>query len=136
MHFLLKSNFYVLVFLACHMRILEWKYTPCSKQVRYLKFKWLLGILSHNDFLNKRSTIYSEQSKWMSVDMRTKWLRVRIPLQSNFYVFWKYSKCFLNIKLCLCIMTTGLMADQNPRDPPKDSSELSHIVYRWKIDTD
>ena len=38
------------MFLSCHVRVSEWIYTlylpecqgtPCSKQVRYLKFKWL-----------------------------------------------------------------------------------------------
>ena len=38
------------VFLSCRIRVLEWIYTmrlpecqrcPCSKQVRYMKFKWL-----------------------------------------------------------------------------------------------
>ena len=45
-----ELNKFACMFLSCHIRVSEWIYTlylpecqgtPCSKQARYLKFKWL-----------------------------------------------------------------------------------------------
>ena len=71
-----KRPFCDCMFLSCHTRVSEWIYTvqlpgcqgtPCSKQTRNLKFKWL-------------QWDSNPQTKWLSVDLRSKWLWVRGPL--------------------------------------------------------
>ena len=60
----------------CHIRVSERIYTqylpecqetPCSKQARYLKLKWLQGIWTHNHLVHKGTLNH--------LALQTKWLR-------------------------------------------------------------
>ena len=86
------------MFLSCHVRISEWIHTPwfpvcqetpCSKQARNLKFKWLQLDSNHNHLVRKRLLNHlakqASLAKWLSVRLRTKWLWVRVQLQSLKY---------------------------------------------------
>ena len=79
--------------LSCHVRVSEWTLilwlpecqgTPCSKQARCLKFKWLQRDSNPQP---QPATLFKKRlcaslAKWLSVRLQTKWLWVRVPLQS------------------------------------------------------
>ena len=91
---LLTSSKDLCVFIISQ-RCLEWIYTlrlrqsqwsPCSKQMRYLKIKWLQQIQADNHLvckwaLNYLSTLAS-LGKWLSDHLWIRWLWVRVSLQS------------------------------------------------------
>ena len=57
---------------------------------RYLKFKWLQRNLNHNYLVCNRTINHLAQlAKWLSVRLRTKWLLLRVPLQSLRVFTWK-----------------------------------------------
>ena len=98
LHKEMKRVTLVCMFLSCHVRISEWIYTPylpecqgtpCSKQARYLKFKWLQ--LDSNPQL---------LSSWIIVNISTfcwrTWQNVsdyKTRLLSNIRFFVFFIKC-------------------------------------------
>ena len=60
-------------------RVNECQGTPFSKQVRYLKFKWI----PYRQVLATQVNHFTSLVKWLSVRLRTKWLHVWIPLLSH-----------------------------------------------------
>ena len=60
--------------------------TPCSKQARNLKFKWLDWTRTHNNLVRKRTLTHlaklASLAKWLSVRLQTNWLWVQAQLQS------------------------------------------------------
>ena len=71
------------------LRLLECQRPPCSKLVWYLKIKWLSycswtrprNHLVRKITLNRLAKLTS-LTKWFSVDLRTRWLWVRVLLHS------------------------------------------------------
>ena len=81
------------MFMSCHVGVSEWIHTPwfpecqgtpCSKQARNLKFRWLQ--LDSNPeplkFVNEHSTIWPIWLEWLSATLQTYWFWVRVQLQS------------------------------------------------------
>ena len=69
------------MFLSCHVRVSEWIHTlylpefqgtPCTKQARILKFKWLQLIRTHNHLVHKRTLNHlAKLAKWLSCVVST-----------------------------------------------------------------
>ena len=95
------------MFLSCHVRVSEWTHTlqlpecqgtPCSKQVRNPKFKWLqqdsknmwhvydmtrtYSQMHRTDKYSKQLNHLASLAKWLSACLQTKWFWVRVQLQS------------------------------------------------------
>ena len=94
------------MFLSCHVRISEWIHTlhlsecqrtPCSKHARYLRLSYCNGTRTHNHLFRKRTlnqlaklALLASLAKGLSIRLRTKWLWVRISLQSlSFLLIWE-----------------------------------------------
>ena len=89
----------VYMLLSCHIRLSDWIYTldlpecqgtPCSKQLRYLKFKWQQRESNPQSLSSQRKLNHlAKLAKWSNVkysliefSFKTKWLWLWIPLLS------------------------------------------------------
>ena len=106
------------MFLSCHVCISEGIHTSCLKQVQNLNFKWLQ--------LDSNPQPLSSHPKWLSVHLWTKWLWVKVQLQSP-----KLLGCFFHCILewlCPYVPTASfrLMSLQN---------QVDCQCYKWNIET-
>ena len=105
--------------LSCHVRVSEWIHTllltecqgtPCSKQARNVNLSDFNCFRTHNYLVRKRTLNHlaklTSAAKRLSVRLRTKWLLVRVQLQSKNGLLTQFQDCvyreFIVLKeLCL-----------------------------------
>ena len=125
------------MFWSCQIRVSEWICTlqlpeclgtPCSKHARYLKFKWLQRIRNHSQLVRKQiinhlaklANCLSSLAKWLSVRLQTKWLWVRVPLQS------------LKVALYLLLLNRkNVLQKFSPQLMNNYSREILSEVFLW-----